>query len=292
MTPKFPIYIVSKGRWQTRHTSKALDAMRVPYRMIVEDSEHDAYAAQVGADRCLVLPQRYLDEYDTCDDLGDSKPKGPGAARNFAWQHSVDEGHARHWVMDDNIASFNRLNRNLMRKVMTGAVFCAMESFTERFRNVVLSGPAYDFFVKAKEPHPPFVANTRIYSCLLIDNAAPYRWRGRYNEDTDLALRVLKDGLCTIQFNAFLQEKSTTQKMKGGNTDAFYDKEGTLPKSQMLADLHPDVAKVVWRFNRWHHAVNYRKFKRNRLQYVDGFVQPSGPNEFGMKLRSKLTKGK
>ena len=90
---------------------------------------------------------------------------------------------------------------------------------------------------------PPFVVNTRIYSCLLIENSAPYRWRGRYNEDTDLSLRVLKDGLCTIQFNAFLCGKVTTQRMKGGNTKEFYSDEGTLPKSQMIADLHPDVPR-------------------------------------------------
>ena len=47
------------------------------------------------------------------------------------------------------------------------------------------------------------------------------------------------------------------------------DIEGTKPKSQMIADLHPDVAKVVWRFNRWHHHVNYRQFKENALKIVD-----------------------
>jgi hypothetical protein len=125
------------------------------------------------------------------------------------------------------------------------------------------------------------VANTRIYSCLLIENAAPYRWRGRYNEDTDLSLRVLKDGLCTIQFNAFLCGKVTTQRMKGGNTKEFYQDEGTLPKSQMLADLHPDVAEVVWRFKRWHHHVDYRPFKKNALiRTVD---VPDGINDYGIR---------
>jgi hypothetical protein len=94
---------------------------------------------------------------------------------------------------------------------------------------------------------------------------SPYRWRGRYNEDTDLSLRVLKAGYCTIQFNAFLCGKVTTQRMKGGNTKEFYAQEGTLNKSKMLEDMHPDVAKVVWRFNRWHHHVDYSPFKRNRL---------------------------
>jgi hypothetical protein len=129
--------------------------------------------------------------------------------------------------------------------------------------------------------------NTRIYSCLLIDNSAPYRWRGRYNEDTDLSLRVLKDGYCTIQFNAFLAGKVTTQRMKGGNTEEFYRREGTLAKSQMLADLHPDVASVVWRFNRWHHHVDYRRFKRNKLIKKPNLTIHQKINDYGMKLSEK-----
>jgi len=76
----------------------------------------------------------------------------------------------------------------------------------------------------------------------------------------------LKDGQGTIQYNAFVQGKVTTQRMKGGNTDEFYAPEGTKAKSQTLADFHPDVAKVVWRFNRWHHHGDYKPFHRNRLQ--------------------------
>ena len=81
------------------------------------------------------------------------------------------------------------------------------------------------------------------------------------DEDTDLSLVMLKNGWATVQFNAFLQFKMNTQKLAGGNTDAFYASEGTLPKSLMLARTHPDVARVVWRFHRWHHHVDYSPFK-------------------------------
>ena len=145
----------------------------------------------------------------------------------------------------------------------------------------------YYSFCKKTDKVPPFIINTRIYSCLLIENGAGYRWRGRYNEDTDLSLRVLKDGLCTIQFNAFLCGKVTTQRMKGGNTKEFYREEGTLPKSQMLAELHPDVASVVWRFNRWHHHVNYRGFKANKLIKRGMSVVDKHHNEYGMRLEDK-----
>jgi hypothetical protein len=285
MNPKYPIYIVSKGRWETRLTSKALDRINVPYYIVVEAHERDRYAEVIDPHKVLVLPEKYLHEYDTCDDVGEARGKGPGAARNFCWEHSLSMGATHHWVMDDNIASFNRLNRNLMVKVTSGAIFRATEDFVDRYHNVAIAGFNYDFFAKAKEPLPAFVMNTRIYSCLLIDNSLPMRWRGRYNEDTDLSLRVLKAGQCTVQFNAFLQEKATTQTMKGGNTDEFYAKEGTLPKSEMIAKLHPDVAEVVWRFNRWHHHVDYTPFKRNALIRREGVVIPEGNNEYGMVLK-------
>ena len=131
---------------------------------------------------------------------------------------------------------------------------------------------------------PPYVPNTRIYSCNLIQDDAPFRWRGRYNEDTDLSLRMLKGGYCTIQFNAFLQYKSPTQTIKGGNTAEFYADEGIYPKSKMLADMHPDVAKVVWKFNRAHHHVDYSPFKSNMLKRIPGYNVPKGVNNYGMVL--------
>jgi hypothetical protein len=285
MNPKYPVYIVSKGRWKTRLTSKALERISVPYYIVVESHEFGDYASVIDPTKVLVLPTEYLRDYDTCDDVGDARGKGPGAARNFCWEHSMAQGAARHWVMDDNIASFNRLNRNLMVKVTSGTIFRAAEDFVDRYENVAIAGFNYDFFAKAKEPLPAFVMNTRIYSCLLIDNSLPMRWRGRYNEDTDLSLRALKAGLCTVQFNAFLQEKATTQTMAGGNTDEFYAKEGTLPKSQMLERLHPDVAEVVWKFNRWHHRVDYAPFKKNGLSLRPDLVVPEGIDNYGMTLK-------
>ena len=284
MNPEYPIYIVSKGRWDTRLTSKALEKANIPYYIIIEKQEYQDYANVIDPKKILILPTEYQDKYDTCDDLGSSKSKGPGPARNFAWEHSIALGARWHWVMDDNIKVFNRLNRNKMVQVTSGAIFKASEDFVNRYENVAISGFNYDFFVQSKQQHPPYIMNTRIYSCLLIRNDIPYRWRGRYNEDTDLSLRALKDKFCTIQFNTFLQEKAQTQTIKGGNTQEFYEKEGTLPKSKMLEDLHPDVAKVVWKFNRWHHHVNYRPFKKNRLIKKQGLVVPDVVNNYGMKL--------
>lgn len=284
MKPNHPIYIVSKGRWEKTLTTDALDRMGVEYRVIVEESEFNQYAIKLGEGRLVVLPQSYLNDYVTCDELGDLKSRGPGAARNFAWDHSISLGATSHWVLDDNIDGFHRLNRNMKIKCDTPAIFRAAEDFVDRYTNVLIAGFNYSMFAKRKDAAPPFVLNTRIYSCLLINNSLKHRWEGRYNEDTHLSLRVLKDGMCTVQFNAFLQNKIRTQSMGGGNTEAFYASEGTMPKSEMLNALHPDVATVVWKFDRWHHFVDYNRFKKNKLVKREGLVIQKGINEYGMTL--------
>jgi hypothetical protein len=283
-TPSFPVYIPSKGRHDSRLTVKALERMGVPFYVVVEEQQHADYASVIDPKRLLVLDKAYQRDYDTFDKLGDSKSKGPGAARNFAWDHAVAAGHAWHWVMDDNIRRFVRLNANTKITANTGAVFKAMEDFCLRYSNVAMAGPQYFMFAPRRHKHPPFVANTRIYSCNLIRNDVPFRWRGRYNEDTDLSLRMLKAGWCTVQFNAFLQEKMPTQHMKGGNTDEFYAKEGTIAKSEMQVAMHPDVSRIMYRFHRVHHHVDYRPFRNNRLVLKPGVVIPTEPNEYGMNL--------
>jgi hypothetical protein len=265
MQPRFPIYIPSKSRAENGTTARFLDAINVPYKMVVEEQQFDEYSQYFSTDKLLILDPEYLKNYDTFDDLGDTKSKGPGAARNFIWDHSVSQGHAWHWVMDDNIVLFARLHKNQRIPVGDGTIFHAMEEFVLRYKNIAMAGPQYWMFAPSRAKLPPFVVGTRIYSCNLIRNDVPFRWRGRYNEDTDLSLRMLKDNWQTVQFNAFLQYKLTTQTLTGGNTEAFYAEEGTLPKSQMLVKMHPDVTKLVQRFNRWHHHVNYGPFKNIAL---------------------------
>ncbi len=218
--------------------------------------------------------------------------KGSIPARNWVWEHSIKEGYERHWILDDNIKSFFRFNRNLKVPIGDGVSFGVLESFADRYINIALAGFNYFMFASRKNKAKPITLNTRIYSCILIKNDIPYRWRGRYNEDTDLSLRILKDGWCTALFNAFLAEKSTTMTMKGGNTDELYkqndEMDGRLLMAQSLQEQHPDVTKVVWKWGRWQHQVDYRPFKSNRLIKKPGIIIPKGVNNYGMKLVKKL----
>jgi hypothetical protein len=284
VSPQFPIYIPSKGRHESRITMRYLDVMRVPYRVIVEEQEWGAYASVIDPTKLLILDQDYQRDYDACMVLAPGQGPGSGPARNFAWDHAISQGAAWHWVMDDNISGFYRLHQNTKIQFGDGAPFRCMEDFCQRYQNIAMAGPNYESFALRRAKKPAFQLNTRIFSCNLIRCDAPFRWRARYNEDADLSLRMLKAGWCTVLFNAFLQNKVATQRISGGNTSAFYASEGTLPKSQMLVRLHPDAAKLAWRFNRWHHHVDYRPFQRNRLVRRKDVEIPEGVNDYGMRL--------
>lgn len=267
---KYPIYVISKGRYNNCLTARELNSMNVEYTLVVEPQEYELYKGV--AKNILKTPFSNLGQ-------------GSIPVRNFVWEHSIKNGHSKHWVLDDNIEGFHRLNRNNKPKLQSSVFFKVMEDFTDRYDNVAISGPNYYSFCKTTDKIPAYYLNTRVYSCILIDNKLDIRWRGKYNEDTDLCIRVLKMGLCTILFNAFLIGKVTTQRMKGGNTDDVYaDTNNRLEFAESLQKQHPDVVKVTWKFNRWHHQVNYKPFKINKLIRKKGLVLNNTINEYGMKL--------
>jgi hypothetical protein len=274
MNPDYPVYIISKGRWESRKTAKTLLSMCVPFHIVVEPQEYEQYAAVIDPKMILVLPFSNLGQ-------------GSIPARNWVWEHSIEQGAARHWILDDNISYFCRLHQNRKLRVDTGATFKAIEDLVDRYKNIALAGMQYRMFVPQKAKIPPFVVNTRIYSCILIQNNIPYRWRGRYNEDTDLSLRALKDGWCTMLFNAFLARKEPTMTMKGGNTDELYQGDGRLKMAQSLQQQHPDVVKIARKWGRWQHQVDYRPFKNNRPILKEGVIIPDTPNNYGMVLRKR-----
>jgi hypothetical protein len=289
-TADAPIYIPSRGRADSRLTVRALEAMHVPYRVIVEAQEFAKYAAVIDKRNIMVLDPHYQRTFETCDSFGDTKLLGPSPARNMAWDDAIARGFSWYWTMDDNIRGFWRLNRNLKVPVADGTCFRAMQDFCERYTNVLMAGPNYEFLAKHRQKLPPFVANTRIYSCNLVRCDAPYRWRSRYNDDTDLSLRMLKDGWCTVLFNAFLQGKQATMTVKGGNVEIYtkntdgYD--GRLEMAKVLKALHPDVTQISRKFGRWQHHVDYRPFRANKLIRRPDVAISDEPNEYGMELVS------
>jgi len=278
MNPNYPIYIISKGRWESRLTVKALEARAIPYHIVIEPQEYDQYAAVIDPAKIYILPFSNLGQ-------------GSIPARNWVWEHSISQGAARHWILDDNVRTFYRMYKNEYWPTKDGTTFTVIEDFADRYTNMAITGMQYFAFISRKSQFDPITPNTRVYSIILIQNNLPYRWRGRYNEDTDLSLRVLKARWCTALFNAFPAEKQLTMSMKGGNTEALYlldgQEDGRLLMAQSLQAQHPDVVKITRKWNRWQHSVDYRPFRANRPILRPGVIIPTEPNNYGMVLRKK-----
>jgi hypothetical protein len=166
-----------------------------------------------------------------------------------------------------------------------------VEDFTDRYTNIAIAGMNYTTFVglsshNGGKKFPPFYLNTKVYSCLLIDNNLPHRWRGRYNEDTDLCLQVLSDGLCTVLFNAFCQQKAPSMTIKGVNTDKLYKGDGRLEMARSLERQWPYVVAVKRRFNRPQHVVHdsWQKFDTQLIRRTDIDWESLETNNYGLEL--------
>jgi hypothetical protein len=239
--PRYPVYIPSKGRFDNCITARYLLRDGVPFSLVVEPHERHEYAARFGDDRVLALPFR---------DRGTSVP-----ARNWIWDHARAAGAARHWCLDDNMRGFYRRFRGQRLSCQGGVALRVVEDFADRYENLAICGMNYDMFAPEGVPMPPFYLNVHVYSCILIETSLGCRWRGRYNEDTDLCLQALATGRCTALMNAFLVKKVWTMAMKGGNTDSLYKGDGRLKMARSLERAWPGVVETKRRFKRPQHVI-------------------------------------
>lgn len=268
MNPDYPIFIPTKGRYNTPYTINAFQRLDVPFQIVIEEEERSDYLQVVEPSQILILP---------------FSNKGLVPARNWIWDYAENLNTPYFWTFDDNIRDFYRLNKNIKARMGSGTFLKAIEDFARRYKNLAISGMQYEMFAPRKKKHPPLIMNTRVYSNMLIKTDIPYRNRGIYNDDTDLCLRVLKGGWCTALFLAFLADKIWTMQVPGGNTPIYQD-DGRLKMARSLKQQHPKLVKIRWKWGRWQHVVDYRPFKYNELIKKEGIVIPEGINNYGMEL--------
>lgn len=294
--PRYPIYIISRGRaWMKDGTSGTLSGLHIKHYIVVEPQEVEEYKRELGNEYCEIIPfdMNYLDTYYRGENFGNDDITGPGPKRNFVWDHSTKMGYKWHWVMDDNAYYMKARVWNFRYYGKCANYMCAIEDYVDMFENVGQAGMDYAFFYPDYIKDVPYIKNTRVYSFVLNRNditdkqGNPYRWRLRYNEDTDLSLRILKDGWVTLDFRTQTWQKANTQTCRGGNMAEIYAREGTYAKSMILVHEHPDVARLVKKYDRWHHYVDYGVFKQDlklKEEYKDGFKNLPLMNDYGTCL--------
>jgi hypothetical protein len=249
--PYYPIYIISKGRYDVTLTADNFENSGIDYYIAVEPQEYNEYCKKLGKNRVLKLP---------FSNLG----LGSYPARNFCWEHAKEKGYKYHWLFDDNIQDFKKWVNGKRKKIIDlKPAFVFVENYANKTNIDILGYEEPNFVVRV--PKKAFKHNCHVYSAMLIKNNLPYRWRLKYNEDVDLCLQVLHNGGTTASCVYYMADKvSTSAKMKGGNQTELYkgnDPKKKLLKSKMLEAVWPQYAKTVIRFNRIHHFVNWKFFK-------------------------------
>lgn len=288
--PKYPIYVITKGRWEKTLTIDTLEDMGVNFYICVEPKEYDNYSSnpKVDKNKILVLPENFSE-------------RGQGAVpvRNFCWEHSVQNGFEKHWQLDDNIQWFFRWNQNIQKKVRDGVFFRIMEDFSDRYENLGLTSCQYKSFIPGIDTgRKQFIVNTRAYSCILInsqllDQRLEERWRGRYNDDTDLTLRVLSTGdLTTVNFHTLLSGKQTSGSMKGGMQEVYenHSHSGYQKKFDSLKEQWGDLVTLTNKRHvdgRPHHIIQYTKHFTQKLKLKEGVEKTPTINNYNMVLRHK-----
>ena len=271
--PKYPIFIPSRGRYESGFTMKFLKQEGVPFILVVEPQEKDIYEKLYGGAGVEVLT---LPEND----------RGLIYARNWIKQYSTKRGDARHWQIDDNIRGVQRLYKGKRLPCDSGPAFRCIEDFSDRYENVGLSGMNYVMF--GVGVMPPFYLNVHVYSCTLVNNEIPYSFRQPANEDVDMCLQVLSSGKwCTVLFNTFLAHKMRTMTISGGQCLKAYTGDGRLYMARQLQRKWPGIVTTGRRFKRPQHIVrdSWRKFD-TPLKLKPGVVIPTTPNEYGLQLQA------
>jgi len=255
---KYPVYIVSKGRYDKPITAKMFLRDGVDFKILVEPQEYELYCDSVGREKVIKLP---------FSNLG----KGSYPARNHAWELAKENGDERHWVFDDNIYRARMYVKGKKVPINSRKAIEIVEEFTDRYENIGISGFNYQYFVVPRSTDKkPFYLNVHVYSCMLIKTDVEYRWRLKYNEDVDLNLQFLTNNYCTVLFNSLMMDKvSTVAKLKGGNQDELYKgnaKEKKVLKARSLEEMWPDYVKTIIRFNRPHHHVDWKRHFKQPLK--------------------------
>lgn len=247
--PRYPVYVPSKGRAHRPLTARMFAKAGVPFFVVVEPSEVESYEKE-WKDQLLVLPE---------------DGRGLVYSRNWIKDHARDAGHARHWQFDDDVYRIRRMHAGYRIPVDASIALCMIEDFIDRYENVALASINSQFFTPvsrgaSRQRWPPFYLNSRCYTCFIMRNDLPNRWRFRYNEDTDMTLQVLSDGWCSILFNVFLIDTPATMTAKGGQMANMYGGDGRLKMARELERVWPGVVTTYRRFGRPQHRVDWRIF--------------------------------
>lgn len=294
MINEYPIFVISYNRQKNHTTAKWLAKYGVKHYMVVHKEQLEEYKKYMTEEMkeyttFIEFDDSYKLKYETCDNIPHRvKNAGSGAERNFAWDYSIKLGYKAHWLLDDNMSFCHIIGKNAkgsyMRKKCSKEDFCSKwhmaEHFFNKYENLLMIELAQnDFFFQLH--NLTYALNTRCFSCNLIWNGMPIRWRGRYNEDVILSTDIMVAGYCIASYiTGVRKSKQSTREAVGGNhstklcdndslySDGYSYKYSCVDKTNLLLKVYPKYYRKVIKYGRVHHEYNRKALKEITKQQL------------------------
>jgi hypothetical protein len=258
------VYIISKGRPECR-TAKTLTTVRYAGEWYIvcgnNDETLEQYISNWGKDRVIVFDWFKESQHtDFLDNFGVEKvSSGASPARNATMRISKKRGELRHWQFDDDYTGFYLKTKKGRSKKLSGRLLekhlyrLAEFGYEADINNVGFAVGSDSF------PDGMYQTTKRVFNAHNLTNSKKFvEWRGRMNDDLINALEVYKNGFYEVSVKYLTLVMRPTQADKGGNTDLYQD-DGTVRKTSYAILIEPKATKLVIKFGRHHHEVNWRQ---------------------------------
>lgn len=272
------IYIISKGRPKCL-TAQTLNKIGYKGEWFIVCGNNDEtipeYQKIWGKDKILIFDwYEEVKKTDFLDNFGvENMPSGAVPVRNAVRKISYDRGELRHWQFDDDYYGFTRVDFDFKKNHnVTG------EEFERELNNLATFAHEAKLanigFCLGHEAFPSNGLNfsKRVFNAhnLPSDEKLFVKWRGRMNDDLINALDVVHQGKREMAMYYLSLTLEPTQSEKGGNTD-IYKMVGTVRKTAYAILIDPAAVKLVIRFGRYHHQVDWNRIYPKLIR--EGFAK-------------------
>ena len=280
---KYPVTILSFGRYDTNYTHKLLTKLKIRHFIFVEDKEYHLYIDKIDYTYCRLI---------NCGSNPSELQLGSTPIRNYILNYFYEQGENRIWMLDDNIQNYQRMNNGMKLNNYDKNIFTSIEQFIEPLDNIGICSHNVGTTVKSDGQRSVIIENSKHYSSLLLKTDTEFRFKWKYNEDIGISIDYILSSKLNLCFNHMLFVKNVSGKDRGGNTDGIYQGgtyQGYLNKYNYMYDKLKEMyelkilnltkpfdtfifRKDLNKGNKPHHNINYRYIKvdnRTRFPYYN-----------------------
>jgi len=230
ISSKFPIYIPSKGRAKFCKTANEFLKETDDFKIVVEPQDYDSYLEVYNEKNLMVL---------------DKDNQGIGYSREFIKMDAENNGDEYYWTFDDDLHFLKRevveikddgteKEKNIRKNPMS--VVDEVENYVQLYKNIGQVGLTHQAYAFAKKKDLDY--NRQCCTAVLHKTKVNAIHRLKLKEDTDFSLQILREDLCTINFNKLLYDNPAFGKNEGGLSDEY--RNNVTERQKEFISLNPE----------------------------------------------------